>query len=241
MKRKHSKAEAAVTIGVATPEQVPTEREKQELQIGFYGLALPAKQSEIEAHVAAELIAIPSPLQVPTQSQMPAGDKIRFPTKCVDEILKLLLIRGESRDTKQPLTEWLRRARENYITYLPALDLAVEMYSKPVHSEKTSDAEKQKNRGGRPPVARDAANKARDEARNVLLKFNNKGHWTAIRIMTRKDFVEAVFGAGTVPFTEKELNDTKHRNKEFLNRYGVGFQAIKKAVNEGCRTNLTAV
>ena len=87
---------------------------------------------------------------------------------------------------------------------LKALDLAVK--NKPAHSEKTSDTEKQKNRTGRPPVARDAANKAKDEAQKLFAKFGNKGHWTAIRIMARRDFVEAVFGADAVPFAEKELN-----------------------------------
>lgn len=240
MKRAHivpvasgDEVDAAGGTGAATSEAVPTEREKQELQIGFYGLAHPAKQKEIDAHVAASLIAISAP------NADPSG-KNRFPEKRENEILELLLIRGENRDTKQPLTEWLRRAHERNIIYLSALDLAVEQYSKPAHSEQTGDKEKQKNRGGRPPVARDAADKARDEAQKVLALFKNKGHWTAIRIMARKDFVEAVFGVGIDPFTEKELNDTKHRNDAFFKRYGVGFQAIKKAVNEGRRANLTA-
>ena len=36
------------------------------------------------------------------------------------------MVRGENRDTKQPLAEWLRRAREHNIIYLPALDDVVQ-------------------------------------------------------------------------------------------------------------------
>lgn len=122
MTRKHSKApsidaDAADNTGAA-PEPVPTEHQIRKLQIGFYGLAHQAARPEIEAHVAARLIAIPAPIADPS-------GKNRFPEKREDKILELLLIHGENNDTKHPLAEWLRRARASGIPYLAALDTVV--------------------------------------------------------------------------------------------------------------------
>ena len=110
----------------------------------------------------------------------------------------------------------------------------------PEKSASSGAGTKTKSVGGRKPVSRNAAEEAKKKAQELIVTFQNKGHWTALRIMAREDFVLAVFGTGAKPFTVKELGEVKDRNTEFLKRYGVGFRAIKDAVNSGIKAGTSA-
>lgn len=128
MTRKHSKtpsidANAAGNTSAATLEPVPTEREILELQIGFYGLAIPAKQQEIEAHVAARLIAISAPISV---IEGKGNIETRFPRNGRMKSSNCSWFVAKTATPNNPLPSGCRRAREHNIIYLPALDDVVQ-------------------------------------------------------------------------------------------------------------------
>lgn len=131
MKRAHTipmtsgdEYDALTNGGAVAPEPEQTEQEKLEFQIGFYGLANVARRDEISAIEAADLIAIGAhdvanldgkAKKVPWEN----NDKNR------KHILLLILERGESKQTMQPLSVWLSRSRAKKIRYMTALDEAV--------------------------------------------------------------------------------------------------------------------
>ena len=98
-------------------------------------------------------------------------------------------------------------------------------------------AVKKTNKRGRVPTATNAANKAETVAKELYANINDKNKEDAVKMMANTKFVNKVF-PGVSPLGPTELWNPNTRHKVFLNRYGVGFRAIKDAVNRALKSSI---
>ena len=82
-----------------------------------------------------------------------------------------------------------------------------------------------KAKGGRNATAKAAAEKALDSAKKLYESFDNKGHWTALKIITHNTFAKQVFPNANA-LKEADLSNPKTRNAVFFKRYNVGLRRM---------------